>query len=137
MTVTVCCVIPLIGVQTAILLRLRELSRESFCDMNVVVRIAVGDRRNLAQLGPAQAQHVLLLAALGLGNHDYGAVAARIPHKRKADPGVAGGAFDDHPPRSQEAAFLRIEDNIECCAVLYRTPGIQELSLSEDAATGP
>ena len=63
--------------------------------MHIVVRILVRHRRDLFQLGAAQAQHVLLLLALRVGNDDQRAIAARIADEREADAGVAGSALDD------------------------------------------
>src|SRR5205823_3848629 len=54
----------------------------------------------------------------------------------QADAGVAGGAFDDDAARLQEAAFLRVLDDVERGAVLDRAAGVQELGFAENRAAG-
>jgi hypothetical protein len=49
--------------------------------------------------------------ALRLGHDDDSAVAPRIADEREADPGIAGGAFDDDPagpqlPRSSASLMM-------------------------------
>src|SRR3546814_8362175 len=73
--------------------------------------ILVGHRRHLAQLGSGDAQDILLLLALGLGNDDDGAVAARAGDQGEADAGVAGGALDDDAAGPQRATLLGILDD--------------------------
>ena len=58
----------------------------------------VRHRRHLAQVDAELAQRVLFLRALGLGDHDYCAVAARVADQREPDAGVAGGASTMTPP---------------------------------------
>ena len=59
-------VVPLVGEQHAVLFGLAQFVGEPARDMLVVVRIAVGQRRHLDELGAAEPQHVLLFLALGV-----------------------------------------------------------------------
>jgi hypothetical protein len=104
--------------------------------MLVIVRIAVWQRRHFDQFGAEQPQHVLLLLALRFRDHDDGAVAARACDQRKADAGVARGAFHHQPAGLEVAALLRLEDHLLAGAVLHRLAGIHELGLAEDGAAG-
>src|SRR5439155_3106554 len=72
--------------------------------------------------------------ALRLGQHDDGAVAARIADQRQADAGIAGRALDDDAAGLQQAAFLGVLDDVERGAILDRAPRVQELGLAEDHA---
>ena len=90
-------VVPLVGEQHAVLLALAQLVGEPARDVLVVVGIAVGQRRHLDQLGAGEPQHVLLFLALGVGDDDQRAIAARVGDQREADAGVAGGALDHEP----------------------------------------
>ena len=105
-------------------------------DMLVVVRIAIGDGGHLDQFRAAQPQKVLLLLTLRVGDHDDGAIAARIGDDREADTGVARSALDDHAARLDVAAPLRLEDDLPAGAILDRLAGIHELGLSENDAAG-
>ena len=98
--------------------------------------IGVGDRRHLDQLGAGQPQHVLLLLGLGVGNHDHGAIAERRADDREADSGIAGGALDDDPARTQRAARDRVLDDRQRRAILDRAARIHEFGLAEDRAAG-
>ena len=61
---------------------------------HVVVRVLIGNRGNFDQLGAGKPQHLLLLVGLRLGDDDDRLQPERIADKRKADAGIAGGAFD-------------------------------------------
>ena len=124
-------VVPLIGPERA------HLLRDALGHMHIVVRVLVRHRRHLAQLGAAEAQHVLLLLTLRLRNHDDGAVPARVADEREPDAGIARGSFDDDTARPQRAALLSVSDDRERRAVLHRSPRVQELGLAEDRTTRP
>ena len=66
--------------------------------MHVLVGVLVGHRRHLDQLGSEQAQGVLLLLALRLGDDDHGAEAERVADHGQADAGVAGRPFHHRAP---------------------------------------
>ena len=129
-------VVPLVGEQHAVRLGLAQLVGEPAADVLVIVRIGVGQRRHLDQLGAAQPQHVLLFLALRLRDDDQRAVAARIGDQREADAGVAGGALDHQPAGLEVAALLGLQDHLPAGAVLHRLPGVHELGLAEDGAAG-
>ena len=129
-------IVPLIGEQDAVGLVLAQLVRQPPADVLVVVGIAVGDGRHLDQLGAAQAQHVLLFLALGIGNDDQGAVAAGIGDEREPDAGVAGGALDHQPAGLDLAALFRLQDHLAAGAVLHRLAGIHEFGLAQNGAAG-
>src|SRR3546814_19373483 len=111
---------------------LAQLPGEALGHVHVVVGVLVGNRRHLAQLGAGDAQEVLLLLALGIGNDDDGAVAARAGDPGEADDGVAGGALADDAARPQRAALRGVPDVGPGGAVLPRAPGVLELPLAED-----
>ena len=123
-------VVPLVRPERA------HLLRQALGHVHVVVRVLVRHGRHFAQLGAAQPQHVLLLLALRLRDHDHRAVAARIADQRKADAGVARGALDDHAAGLEHAALLGIEDDVERRAVLHRAAGVEKLGLAKHVATG-
>ena len=129
-------VVPLVGEQHAVRLVLAQLVGQAPADVLIVVGIAVGERRHFHQLGAAQAQHVLLFLALGLGNDDQGAIAAGIGDERKPDAGVAGGALDHQPAGLDLAALFRLQDHLARGAVLHRLAGIHEFGLAQDGAAG-
>ena len=129
-------IVPLVGEDHAVLFGLLELLGEPSPDMLIVVRVGVGRRRHLDQLGAAQPQHVLLFLALRLGDDDQRAVAARIGDERKADAGIAGGCLDDQAAGAQLAALFRLQDHLPAGAVLHRAARVHELGLAEDGAAG-
>ena len=133
---TVVAVVPLVGEQHAVLLGLAQLVGEAARDVLVVVGIAVGQRRHLDQLGAAEPQHVLLFLALGVGDDDQRAIAARVGDQRQADAGVAGGALDHEPAGLELAALFGLQDHLAARPVLHRAAGIHELGLAEDGAAG-
>ena len=102
---------------------------------HVIVGIGIGDGGNLDQLGPGQAQHVLLFLRLSVGDDDHGAIAERARHHRNADARVAGRAFDDHSARAQGAARDRVIDHRQRGAVLDGPAGVHELRLAENRAS--
>ena len=116
--------------------RLAQLVRHAPADVLVVVRIGVGHRRHLDELGAAQAQRVLLLLALRLRDHDQRAVAAGVRDDGEADAGVAGRRLDDEAAGLELAALLGFEDHLPPGAVLHRLAGVHELGLAEDRAAG-
>jgi hypothetical protein len=95
-----------------------------------------GQSRRLHQLGAAQPQEVLLLLALGLGDHDDGAIAAGARHDRKSDPGIARGRLDHQATRLQRAALLGLQDHPFAGAILHRLARIHEFGLAENGAAG-
>src|SRR3546814_10854803 len=115
---------------------LAQLPGEALGHVHVVVGVLVGNRRHLAQLGAGDAQEILLLLALGIGDDDDGAIAARAGDQGEADAGVAGGALDDDAARPQRAALLGVLDDGPGGAVLHRAAGVLELRLAEDLAAG-
>ena len=129
-------VVELVGPDRAVLLGLRQLRGEPAGDFHVIVRVGVGDRRHLDQFRAAQPQRVLLLLALGFRDDDDGAEAHGVADQRKADAGIAGGAFDDDAARPQFALFDRILNDEQRGAVLDRLAGIHEFGLAEDRAAG-
>ena len=99
MAVAVGDIVELVGPDRAVRLAPRQLLGQPAGHLHVVVRVLVGHRRHLDQLGAEQPQRVLLLLALGVGNDDHRAVAERLGDQRQADAGVAGGALDDDAAR--------------------------------------
>src|SRR5690606_3321876 len=57
-------IVELVGPDGAVRLALRQLFREALRDVDVVVRVLVGDGGHLAQFSAAEPQHVLLFFAL-------------------------------------------------------------------------
>ena len=114
----------------------RELFRDPSGVAHVVHRVLVRHRGHEDQLGAAQPEHVLLLLALGLRHHDHGPVAERVADQREADPGVAGGAFDDGAARAQQPLLLGVAHDPERRAILDRLARIEELGLAQDGAAG-
>ena len=129
-------VVPLVGPDGAVGLGLGERLGQALRIVHVAVGVLVGQRRHLDQLGAEQAQRVLLLLALGLGNDDDGAEAQRVADHGEADAGVAGGALHHRAAGPQRAALHRVLDDVERGAVLDRLAGVHELGLAEDGAAG-
>ena len=116
--------------------RLPQLLGQPAADVLVVVGVGVGHRRHLHQLGAEQAQGVLLLLALGVGDDDERAVAARVGDQREPDAGVAGGGLHHQAAGLELAALLRLQDHVQAGAVLHRLAGVHELGLAQDGAAG-
>jgi len=129
-------VVPLIGEQHAVLFGLAQLVGETACDVLVVVRVAVGQRRHFDQFRAAKPQHVFLFLALRVRDHDHRAVAARACDQREPDAGVAGGAFDHKPARLEIAAPLGLQDHLASRTIFHRTAGVHELGFAQDQAPG-
>ncbi len=119
-------IVPLVGEQNPVRLGSRETLGQPSRHMLIVVRILVGQGRNLDQLGPAQPKHVLLFLALGIGNHDQRAVAARIGDERQPDAGIARRSLHDQPARLDVAARLRLQHHPKRRPVLHRLARIEE-----------
>ena len=102
--------------------------------LHVVVRVLVGHGRHRAQIGTHQPQHVHLLLALRLGDHDHGPVAAHVADQRQPDPGIAGRALDDRAARAQQPLLLGVGDDRQRRPVLDAAAGVQELALAQDLA---
>src|SRR5690606_8528405 len=56
--------------------------------------------------------------------------------QRKADAGISGRPLDDRSSGPQRPPRHRIADDVERGTVLDRLPGIEELALAENLATG-
>ncbi len=136
MSLAIVQVVPLVGEQDAVGLVPAQLVRQAPADVLIIVGIAVGERRYFHQLGPAQAQHVLLFLALGLGDDDQGAIAAGIGDECEPDSGVAGGALDHQPARLDLAPLFRLQDHLPRGAVLHGLAGIHEFGLAQDGTAG-
>src|SRR5207244_8583588 len=78
-------IVPLIGKQNAVRLGFTKLIGKPLGDVLVIVRIAVGQRRDLDELGATEPQRVLLFLTLGFRNDDQGAVTAGIGDYRKTN----------------------------------------------------
>jgi hypothetical protein len=102
----------------------------------IVVGVAVGQRRHLDQLGAAEPQHVLLFLALGVGDDDQRAVAARRRDHGQPDTGVARGALDHETAGLEVAALFGLQNHLPAGAILHRAAGVHELGLAEKGATG-
>ena len=129
-------IVELVGPDRPVGLGPRQLLGQPAGLLHVVVRVLVGHGRHRAQIGAHQPQHVHLLLALRLGDHDHGAVAARVADQRQADAGIAGRALDDHAAGPQQALLLGVGDDRQRRAVLDAAAGIQELALAQDLAAG-
>src|SRR5438128_5655968 len=104
-------IVPLIGENDAVAFALAQMLGKASADVLILVRIAVGDSGHFDQLGSTETQRILLFLALGLWDHDYGAISAGVGDERKPDPGIAGGAFDHDATGSQFAAFFGLQDH--------------------------
>jgi hypothetical protein len=129
-------VVPLVGVEHAGRLGLGQQVGQPGGHVHVVVRILVGHRGHLPQVGAAQPQHVLLFLRLGVGDDDDAAVAPRPADQRQADSSVAGGALDDDSVGFEPAGFLGVHDDSPSRPILHGLAGVQELRLAEDLAAG-
>ena len=129
-------VVELVGPDRARAAAVRERLGEALRVADVVVGILVGGGGNLDELGPGEADHVLLLLALGLGDDDHDPEPHRGADKGESDAGVSGGALDDGPAGAQFAARNGGADDVEGGAVLDGLAGVEELGLSEDLAAG-
>ncbi len=103
---------------------------------HVVVGVLVGDCRHLDQFGAEQAKRVLLLLPLGYGDDDHRLEAHGVGDNRKADAGIAGGAFDDRSAGLQRAFRYGILDDEERGAVLHRLARVHEFGLAKNGAAG-
>ena len=136
MAVAVGDIVELVGPDRAVRLAPGKLLGQPAGHLHVVVRVLVGHRRNLDQLGAEHPQRVLLLLALRVGNDDDGAVAERLGDQRQADAGIAGGALDDDAAGPEQALLLGVADDEQPGAVLDRLARIDEFGLAENLAAG-
>ena len=105
-------------------------------DVDVVVRVLVGHGGDLAQVGAAHAQHVLLFLGLGFGDDDHRAVTARLADQGEPDAGIARRSFDDDTAGLQLAVTLRVANDGPGRPVLDGTARVEELGLAQDLAAG-
>jgi hypothetical protein len=110
--------------------------REPFRHLHVIVGIGIGHRRHFDQLGAAQAQHVLLLAALGVGDDDHRPIPERVGDDRKPDAGIARRSLDDDAAGPERAALDRVHDDEQRGAILDRLARVHELGLAQNGAPG-
>ncbi len=100
-------VVPLVGEDDAVRLGLAAAPRRGggryAGSCSGCCRAAAG---TCDQFRAAELQHVLLLLALRLRDHDQGAIAARVRDQRQPDAGVAGRALDDQTAGLDVAALL-------------------------------
>src|SRR5258708_7926432 len=104
--------------------------------MVIIVGIGKRQHREFDELGAAQPQHVLLFLALGVGNKNQRAIAARACHHCQPNAGVAGGRLNHESAGPEIATLLGLEDHPLAGAVLNRLTGIHEFSLAENGAAG-
>ncbi len=88
-------IVELIGPDRALRMLLGEPFGQTAGKFHVIIGIGIGHGRHFDQARALQAQHVLFLLALRVGNDDHGFIAERIGDQGEADAGIAGGAFDD------------------------------------------
>src|SRR4029078_519232 len=103
---------------------------------HIIVRILVGDRRDLDELGAKESQRVFLLLALGDRDDDDLLEAHGIANDGEADAGVAGGSFDNGAAWPQLTLGNRVLDDEQGGAVLDRLAGIHEYVVAENGASG-
>ena len=127
-------IVELVGPDRAVFFFLVQFLGQALGDFDVVIGIGVGHSRNFHQLSAAQPQHLLFFLGLGLGNNDYGSIAARIPDQGEANTGIARGALDEDTARFQSSFVFGVADDRQCRAVLDRTAGVEKLGLGEDVA---
>src|SRR6185295_13108524 len=125
-------VVPLVGPDGAIRFALGQREGEPLRIVHVVVLIFVGPCRHLHELGSQQAQSVLFLAALGLGNNNNGAITQGVADHGQPDAGIAGGTLNNRPTRPQRSAGNGILDDIKCRAVFDGLAWVHELGLAQD-----
>src|SRR3974390_2574373 len=129
-------VVPLVGEDHAVLLRLFQFFGEAAADVLVVVRIGKRQRGHFDELRAVETQRVLLLLALRARDNDDRAIAARIRDHRQPDAGIAGCGFDDETAGFEFAARFRFQDHLAPGTVLHRAAGIHELGFAQDRAAG-
>src|SRR5581483_6646286 len=129
-------VVELLSPDRAVGLGARELFGEALGNVNVIVRILVGNRRDLVEAGAEHAQCSLFLLRLRLWNDDHTAITARVGHQGEADAGITRGALYDDAARLEQSTMLGIEHDGERGAVLDRSAGVEEFRLAEDVAAG-
>ena len=132
----VCNVVELVRPDRPVFFLLRVLLGQAAGDVDVVVGILVGHGGDFQEFRTAEPDHVLLLLALGIGYDDHRAVAEGVAHEGETNPGITGGALDNHAAGSQLPPLLGISDDGQGGSILDRTPRIQELGLAENFAAG-
>ena len=113
---------------------LREIFGEASRHVDEVVGVLERNRGDFTQVRAAEAKHVFLFLALGIGDDDHRAVAERVAHEREANSRVARGAFDDGAAGLEVALFFGVEHDRERGAVFHRPAGIHEFGFGEDLA---
>ena len=128
-------IVKLIGPDRAIGRGFRQLSRQTFGIVHIVVGVFVRCRRHLDQISPGEPQHVLLFLALRLGDHNDGFEPHRRADQGQPDPSITCRALDNRATRFQVATRDRIADDIERRAVFHRLARVHELGLTQNLAT--
>jgi hypothetical protein len=98
--------------------------------VNVVAGILVGDGRHLDELRTGEAERVLLLLRLRLGDHDHGLQPKRRADQRQPDARIPSCPFDDGAARLQPSGFHGIPDHEQGGSVLDRSTRVHELGLA-------
>ena len=129
-------VVELVRPDRAARFSLCERFRETAGVADIIVGVGIGNGGNLDQFGAGEAQHVLLLLRLGVGDDNDRAIAERARHHRDANPGISGGALDDRSPGTKRPTRGSVFDDRQRGAVLDRAPGIHEFRLAENGASG-
>ena len=113
--------------------RARDLPGEPVGDAVVGVRVVGGDGgRGHDDLGAVGREHVALVLADLVRQHEDAAVAALLGDQGEADPGVAGGGLDDGAAGLQQPVALGRVDDAGRDAVFRGAARVQVLELDED-----
>jgi hypothetical protein len=112
--------------------RAGDLAREPVAHRVVGVGV-VGRHRGGRDhdLGAVGREHVALVLADLVGEHEHAAVAALLGDEREADAGVAGGRLDDGAARLQLPVALGRVDDARGDAVLGAAARVQVLDLHQ------
>src|SRR5690606_33719039 len=111
MTIAIGDIVELVGPDRAVRLAFRHLLGQPAGKLHVIVGVAVRHRRHFDQLGPKQAQRILLFLALRFGNYDDSTLTQRLGDQGEADSRVARSAFDDAAARLAKAALSSNADD--------------------------
>ena len=134
MALTVGDVIELVGPDGTIWFGFCQFFGQTTRHMDIVVLIAIGDRRDFAQISTQQTQKVFLFLTLRFRDDNHRAITQRIADNGQTNAGIASGSFDDDAARFQKTAFFRVTNDGKSSAVFDRSARIGIFRLAQNGA---
>jgi hypothetical protein len=130
-------IIELIGPEGPVRLALGQALGQPAGDMDVIVRVFIGNGTGQAQIGPAQAQRVFFLLALGFRHDDDSTETQDVADQSQADPRIAGGSLDDCAAGFELALCDGVLDQGKGGPIFHRPAGVKKFGLAQNIGVRP